>query len=589
MLDPKAHADWQVAQDAEKTMKDIETLGREFGLKGRELLPYGHFMGKVDAAAVLKRLEGRPNGKFIDVTAITPTALGEGKSTTTIGLLQGLGKRGKRASAAIRQPSGGPTMGVKGSAAGGGLSQCIPLSPYSLGLTGDINAVVNAHNLAMVALTARMQHERNYTDEKLLKLSGQPRLDIDPTRPTMGWVMDFCCQALRNVIIGIPGEGGDKDGYMMRSHFAIAVSSEVMAILAIARDLKDMRERMGKIIVAYDKSGRPVTTADLKVDGAMTAWMAEAAKPSLIQSIEGQPVLVHAGPFANIAIGQSSVIADRLGVKLSDYHVTESGFGADIGYEKFWNLKYHYSALAPDAAVIVATIRALKNHGGAPDPRPGFIPKDYSQENVDLVEAGCANLLHHVGIVRKSGVPPVVCINAFVSDTAAEIAKVKELCEAAGARTVVSRHWELGGEGALELADAVIDCCAEKNAFKPLYPWSTPYRERIELIAKEVYGADGVDFSPLAEKRLAGLEKETKPEETALCMVKTSASLSDDPALKGAPKGWRLQVRDVLYYGGAGFIVPLAGAVSLMPGTGSSPGFRNVDVDVETGEVTGIF
>lgn len=362
-LDPKKHADWEIAQDAETRMKTVYQIGRDLGLLESELLPYGHVMGKVDYRSVLGRLDNRPNGKYIDVTAITPTPLGEGKSTTTIGLVQGLGRRGKRSSAAIRQPSGGPTMGVKGSAAGGGLSQCIPLTQYSLGFTGDINAVMNAHNLAMVALTSRMQHERNYDDEKLLKMSHMERLNIDPTNVNMGWVMDFCCQSLRNIVIGMDGVNGKSDGFMMRSRFDIAVSSEVMAILAVARDLKDMRERMGKIIVAYDRNGRPVTTADLEVDGAMTAWMAEAVNPNLIQTIEGQPVFVHAGPFANIAIGQSSVIADRVGLKLSDYHVTESGFGADIGYEKFWNLKCHYSGLAPDAAVVVATIR------GAEEPR----------------------------------------------------------------------------------------------------------------------------------------------------------------------------------------------------------------------------
>ena len=350
VLDPKKHADWEIAQDAETRMKTVQQLGRDMGLLDKELLPYGHVMGKVDYRAVLERLGDKPNGKYVDVTAITPTPLGEGKSTTTIGLVQGLGRRNKRASAAIRQPSGGPTMGVKGSAAGGGLSQCIPLTQYSLGFTGDINAVMNAHNLAMVALTSRMQHERNYNDEKLLKLSGMPRLNIDPTNVNMGWVMDFCCQSLRNIIIGMDGTNGRSDGFMMRSRFDIAVSSEVMAILAIAKDLKDLRQRMGKIIVAYDRDGKPVTTADLEVDGAMTAWMVEAINPNLIQTIEGQPVFVHAGPFANIAIGQSSVIADRIGLKLNEYHVTESGFGADIGYEKFWNLKCHYSGLTPDAA-----------------------------------------------------------------------------------------------------------------------------------------------------------------------------------------------------------------------------------------------
>ncbi|WP_165076800.1 MULTISPECIES: formate--tetrahydrofolate ligase [unclassified Desulfovibrio] len=590
MLDPKGHADWEIAQEAEKTMKTISQIGRDLGLEESELLPYGHYMGKVDFRKVLDRLDDRPNGKYIDVTAITPTPLGEGKSTTTIGLVQGLGRRGKRASAAIRQPSGGPTMGVKGSAAGGGLSQCIPLTQYSLGFTGDINAVMNAHNLAMVALTSRMQHERNYDDEKLLSLSKMPRLNIDPTNVNMGWVMDFCCQELRNIITGIDGVNGKSDGFMMRSRFDIAVSSEVMAILAISRDLADMRRRMGKIIVAYDRAGKPVTTADLEVDGAMTAWMVEAINPNLIQTIEGQPVFVHAGPFANIAIGQSSVIADRVGLKLSDYHVTESGFGADIGYEKFWNLKCHYSGLSPDAAVIVATVRALKSHGGAPVPVPGRpLPREYSEENVGYVEAGSCNLLHHIESVKKSGVSPVVCINAFVTDTPAEIARVRELCEAAGARVALSRHWELGGEGALELADAVMDACNEKTDFKPLYSWDMPFRERIELVAREIYGADGVDFSGEAEAKLQKIQEREDADEFGLCMVKTHLSLSDDPTLKGAPKGWRLKIRDVLIYGGAGFVVPVSGKITLMPGTGSNPAFRRVDVDTETGRVKGIF
>ena len=590
MLDPKAHADCEIAQEAEKTMKTISQIGRDLGLEESELLPYGHYMGKVDFRKVLDRLADRPNGKYVDVTAITPTPLGEGKSTTTIGLVQGLGRRGKRASAAIRQPSGGPTMGVKGSAAGGGLSQCIPLTQYSLGFTGDINAVMNAHNLAMVALTSRMQHERNYDDEKLLSLSRMPRLNIDPTNVNMGWVMDFCCQELRNIITGIDGVNGKSDGFMMRSRFDIAVSSEVMAILAISRDLADMRRRMGKIIVAYDRAGRPVTTADLEVDGAMTAWMVEAINPNLIQTIEGQPVFVHAGPFANIAIGQSSVIADRVGLKLSDYHVTESGFGADIGYEKFWNLKCHYSGLAPDAAVVVATVRALKSHGGAPVPVPGRpLPREYAEENVGFVEAGCCNLLHHIESVKKSGVSPVVCINAFVTDTPAEIAKVRELCEAAGARVAVSRHWELGGEGALELADAVMDACNEKTEFTPLYSWDMPFKERIELVAREIYGADGVDFSGEAEAKLQKIQEREDADELGLCMVKTHLSLSDDPNLKGAPKGWRLKIRDVLIYGGAGFVVPVSGKITLMPGTGSNPAFRRVDVDTETGRVKGIF
>jgi len=589
-LDPRKHQDWEIAFDAEKRMKTVYELGDALGLKNAELLPYGHYMGKIDFMPVMDRLQDRPNGKYIDVSAITPTPLGEGKSTSTIGLVQGLGRRGMRSSAAIRQPSGGPTMGVKGSAAGGGRSQCIPLTQYSLGFTGDINAVMNAHNLAMVALTSRMQHERNYSDEKLLRMSGMDRLNVDPTRVEMGWVMDYCCQALRNIIIGIDGVNGQRDGFMMRSRFDISVSSEVMAILAVANDLADLRERVGKIIVAFDKFGKPITTTDLEVAGAMTAWLVEAIKPNLIQSLEGQPILVHAGPFANIAIGQSSVIADRVALKLSDYHVTESGFGADIGFEKFWNLKCHYSGLTPDAAVVVATIRALKCHGGAPVPMPGKkLPDAYAGENVEWVEKGCANLLHHIDIVKKSGVSPVVCINAFVSDTKAEINKVRELCEAAGARVALSKHWEYGGEGGLELADAVMDACEDKNEFTPLYSWDMPMRRRIEKVATEVYGADGVDYSFDAASRLEQIEKDSELSGYGLCMVKTHLSLSDDPALKGVPKGWRLKIRDVLTFGGAGFIVPVAGSISLMPGTGSNPSFRRIDVNTETGRVEGLF
>ncbi len=589
-LDPTKHADWEIAQDAEKDMLTIYEIGEKLGLTKEELLPQGHYIAKIDFRAVLERLKDKPDGKYIDVTAITPTPLGEGKSTSSMGLVQGLGKLGKNVCAAIRQPSGGPTMNIKGSAAGGGLAQCIPLTPFSLGFTGDINAIMNAHNLAMVALTSRLQHERNYTDEQLERLSGMKRIDIDPTRVEMGWIMDFCCQSLRNIIIGIDGVNGKSDGFMMKSKFGIAVSSEVMAILAVAKDLKDMRERMGKIVVAYTKKGKPVTTEDLQVAGAMTAWMVDALNPSLIQTLEGQPVLVHAGPFANIAIGQSSIIADRVGLKLADYHVTESGFGADIGFEKFWNLKCRFSGLKPDCAVVVATIRALKCHGGAPVPVPGKpMPEEYNTESVEWVEKGCANLIHHIRNVRKAGISPVVCINAFYSDTDAEIAKVRELSEAEGARVALSRHWEQGGDGAIEFAETVIEACEEKTEFKFLYELDMPLKERIELIAKEVYGADGVDYSNEANASLARIQADPELAKLGMCMVKTHLSLSDNPALKGVPTGWRLMIREVLTYGGAGFIVPVAGTISLMPGTGSNPAFKRVDVDCETGKVQGVF
>jgi len=589
-LDPTKHADWEIAQDAEKNMKTVYEIAESFGLTKEELLPQGHYFGKIDYRAVLDRLKDKPNGKYVDVTAITPTPLGEGKSTSTMGLVQGLGKIGKNVSAAIRQPSGGPTMNIKGSAAGGGLAQCIPLTPFSLGLTGDINAIMNAHNLAMVALTSRMQHERNYNDEQLERLSKMKRLDIDPTKVEMGWIIDFCCQALRNIIIGIDGVNGKFDGFMMKSKFGIAVSSEVMAILAVATSLKDMRERMGKIVVAYDKKGKPITTEDLQVAGAMTAWMVEALNPNLLQTLEGQPVIVHAGPFANIAIGQSSIVADQVGLKLADYHVTESGFGADIGFEKFWNLRCRFSNLVPDAAVVVATIRALKCHGGAPVPVPGkAMPEEYGRENVEWVEKGCANLIHHINNVRKAGISPVVCINAFYTDTDAEIAKVRELAEAAGAKVALSRHWEKGGDGAIEFAEAVVEACEEKTDFKFLYELDMPISERIEKIATEVYGADGVDYSNEAKTQLDRIQNDPELSKLGLCMVKTHLSLSDNPAIKGVPKGWRLAIREVLTYGGAGFIVPVAGTISLMPGTGSNPAFRRVDVDVETGKVEGVF
>lgn len=588
-IDPTKHADWEIAEAAEKNMKTSQQLAEELGIKNEELLPHGHYVAKVDYARVLERLKNKPDGKFIEVTAITPTPLGEGKSTTTMGLLQGIGKRGKNVTACIRQPSGGPTMNIKGSAAGGGLSQCIPLTEFSLGLTGDINAVMNAHNLAMVALTARMQHEFNYTDEQLAKRKLK-RLNIDPKNVEMGWVMDFCAQALRNMIIGI---GGKMDGFMMPSKFAIAVSSEVMAILSIFSDLADFRKRIGGIVVAHDKSGKSVTTEDLEVAGAMTAWMREAINPNMLQSIEGQPCFVHAGPFANIAVGQSSVVADKMCLKLADYHITESGFGADIGFEKFWNVKCRYSGNIPNVSVITATIRALKHHGvaaGAPPVAPGRpIPKEYFEENLKWLEDGMKNVIHHIGIVKKAGINPVVCINRFHTDTDAEIKLTKKMCEEAGARVAVSEHWKYGGKGAIDLADAVLDACNDKVNFKFLYKMETPLRKRVELIAKEVYGASGVSYSPEATAKTERFENDPKFRDYTTMMVKTHLSLSHDPTIKGVPNGWTLHIRDFLIYGGARFICPVAGNISLMPGTSSDPAYRRVDVDVNTGKVKGLF
>lgn len=584
--DPTKLADWQISEEAEKNMPTPEEWREKLGLQKDEILPMGRLC-KVDFLKVINRLKDRPDGKYIEVTAITPTPLGEGKTTTSIGLMEGLGKRGLNVGGALRQPSGGPTMNVKGTAAGGGNALLIPMTEFSLGLTGDINDIMNAHNLAMVALTARMQHERNYNDEQLQRLTRMRRLDIDPTRVEMGWVIDFCAQSLRNIIIGI---GGRQDGFMMQSKFSIAVSSECMAILSIAKDLADLKERLNNITVAFDKSGKPVTTRDLEVGNAMTAFMRNTINPTLMCTAEYNPCFVHAGPFANIAIGQSSIIADRIGLKLFDYHVTESGFGADIGFEKFWNVKCRLSGLKPHVSVLTTTVRALKMHGGGPKVVPGRpLPEEYTKENVELVEKGCANMIHMINIIRKSGINPVVCINRFYTDTKAEVAVIKKAAEAAGARCAESEHWLKGGEGALELADAVIDACNDKNDFKFLYPLEMKLRDRVAIIAKEVYGADGVSWTPEAEAKAKMLEDDPKYADYATMMVKTHLSLSHDPTLKGVPKGWILPIRDVLIYSGAKFLCPVAGTISLMPGTSSDPAFRRIDVDTATGKVIGLF
>jgi formate--tetrahydrofolate ligase len=578
--------DWQISAAAEQQMPSPRDWQERLGLQQDEVIPMGR-LAKLDFLKIIQRLHSRPDGKYIEVTAITPTPLGEGKSTTSLGLMEGLGKRGKNVGGCLRQPSGGPTMNVKGTAAGGGNALLIPMTELSLGLTGDINDIANAHNLAMVALTARMQHERNYGDEQLAKLSKMRRLDIDSTRVEMGWAMDFCAQALRNILIGM---GGKQDGFMMQSKFGITSSSELMAILAIITDLADLRKRLGEITVAYDKQGRPVTTSDLEVAGAMTAWMRNTINPTLCSTAEYQPCMVHAGPFANIAVGQSSIIGDRLGLKMFDYHVTESGFAADIGFEKFWNVKCRCSGLQPFVSVLTTTIRALKMHGGGPRVAPGLpLAEEYTKENLCLLEKGLPNLLHHLGIIRRSGINPVVCINCFHTDTKEEIAMVRRAVESAGARCAVAEHWAKGGEGALELADAVLDACREEVNFRFLYPLEMKLRDRVELIAKEVYGAEGVEWMPEAEAKSKMFESDPKYADFATMMVKTHLSLSHDPALKGVPKGWVLPIRDVLVYSGARFLCPCAGAISLMPGTSSNPGFRHVDVDVKTGKVTGLF
>jgi len=578
--------DWQISEASEANMPTPDEWREKLGLEKDEIIPFGR-TPKLDFMKIIDRLKDKPDGKYIEVTAITPTPLGEGKSTTSCGLMEGMGKRGLNVGGALRQPSGGPTMNVKGTAAGGGNALLIPMTEFSMGLTGDINDIMNAHNLAMVALTSRMQHERNYNDEQLARLTGMRRLDVDPNRVEMGWIIDFCAQSLRNMVIGL---GGRMDGYLMQSKFGIAVSSELMAMLSIVRDLKDLRERMGNITVAFDKSGKPVTTGDLEVGGAMTAWMRNTINPTLMCTVEYQPCMVHAGPFANIAVGQSSIISDRIGLKMFDYHITESGFAADIGFEKFWNVKCRLSGLKPHVSVLTSTIRALKMHGGGPKVVAGKpLPDEYTKEDLGLLEKGLANMVHHINTIRASGINPVVCVNCFHTDTKAEIAMVRKAAEAAGARCAVSTHWADGGDGALELADVVKEACDDTNDFKFLYPIETKLRDRVDKIAKVVYGADGVSWTPDAEAKAKMLEADPKYDDYATMMVKTHLSLTHDPVLKGVPKGWILPIRDVLIYSGSKFLCPCAGAITLMPGTSSNPAFRKVDVDVDTGKVMGLF
>ena len=579
-------ADWQISEAAEENMPTPEEWRDKLGLEADEIIPQGRLC-RLDFMKIIDRLKDKPDGKYIEVTAITPTPLGEGKSTTSCGLMEGMGKRGVNVGGVLRQPSGGPTMNIKGTAAGGGNSLLIPMTEFSMGLTGDINDIMNAHNLAMVAVTSRMQHERNYNDEQLARLTRMPRLDVDPTRVEMGWIMDYCAQSLRNIIIGL---GGRYDGFTMQSKFGIAVSSELMAILSIVYDLKDLREKLNNITVAFDKTGKPVTTGDLEVGNAMTAWMRNTINPTLMCTAEYQPCMVHAGPFANIAVGQSSIIGDRVGLKIFDYNVTESGFGADIGFEKFWNVKCRYSGLKPHVSVLTSTIRALKMHGGGPKVVAGLpLPEEYTKEGLGVLEKGVANMVHHINTIRQSGINPVVCINRFHADTDAEVAMVRKAAEDAGARCAESTHWANGGDGALEFADAVIEACESEPEFKFLYPLETKLRDRVELIAKNVYGADGVAWTPVAEAKAKMLEADSQYDDYTTMMVKTHLSLTHDPAVKGVPKGWTLPIQDVLIFSGAKFLCPCCGTISLMPGTSSDPAYRRVDVDVDTGKVTGLF
>ena len=475
---------------------------------------------------------------------------------------------------------------LKAREAGGGQSKCVPHDLISLGLTGDIDAVTNAHNLSMVALTSRLQHEYNYSDE-VLNSKNITRLNIDPHNITINWAIDFCAQALRNIIIGM----GDKhDGLMIKSGFQISVSSELMAILSVSNSLKDMRKRISKIIVAYSKKGEPITTNALEVDGAMTAILAKTLYPNLIQTIEGQPMLMHSGPFANIALGQSSILADYLGLKLADFHVTESGFAADIGFEKFWNIKCRMSGLVPDCVVLVATIRALKSHGGKLHDDSGKeTPGNFTEPNESLLEKGLENLWAHIDIVKQSGISPIVCLNHFADDDPVELDYVMKVLKDKSIQCVTSKHWEHGGEGAIDLAEVVVQACNASSNFAYLYPAEIAVEDKINRIATHVYGAKEVSFSPAAKKQLKRINDSEELRHLHVCMSKTPLSLSDNPNIKGRPLGWRLFVRDIQIFQGAGIIVPITGNLKLLPGTSSDPSFRRIDVDTESGEILGLF
>jgi formate--tetrahydrofolate ligase len=555
------------------TPRPIVDIARELGLRDEEIEPYGSAKAKITLEGI-ERLEAeRPRGKYVLVTAISPTPLGEGKSTTTVGLAQGLNRIGRKAAVCIRQPSLGPVFGIKGGAAGGGRSQVIPMEDFNLHLTGDVHAIGAAHNLGAAFIDNHLHHGN--------------ALGIDPLNVLWPRVLDISDRALRKVVIGL---GGRENGYPRETEFVITVASEVMAVLALASDLADLRARLGRMVLATTRDGRPITAEDLKVAGAMAVLLKDAIKPNLLQTLEGGPAFVHCGPFANIAHGNNSVLADRIALATNEVVCTEAGFGADMGAEKFFDIKCRASGLRPDAAVVVATIRALKMHGGVGKIVAGK-PLDPAllEENVAAVTAGAANLAKQIENVRLYNVPVVVAINSFPTDTPAEVEAIKAVSLAAGARdAVVADHWAKGGEGAAELASAVW-AAAEEGApdFKLLYTDETPLVSKIEVIATQVYGADGVDLSPAAAKQLAQYESlgfGTLP----ICMAKSQYSLSHDASLKGRPTGWRLPIREVRLSAGAGFVTPLAGEMRTMPGLPSKPGGENIDLDPD-GDIVGLF
>ena len=560
-------SDLEIAQKAK--LRKIEDVAAEAGIKRDELELFGDYKAKVKLD-ILERLADRPSGKYIDVTAITPTPLGEGKTVSTIGSTQALCAIGKKAIVCIRQPSLGPVFGIKGGAAGGGYSQIVPMEDFNLHLTGDVHAVSIAHNLGAAFLDNALKRKN--------------RLNIDPETITWNRVVDLNDRwALEQIVVGL-GEG-----FVRKSGFDISVASELMAVLGLSNDLKDLRRRVGRCVVGYTYDGKPVTTEDLKCAGAMTVLLRDALKPNLMQTLEGGPAFVHTGPFANIAHGNSSILADKMAIKLADYVVTESGFGADIGMEKFMDIKCRVSGLVPNAVLLVATVRALKMHSGDFTVVAGKpLPPELVKENPDSVARGCENLAKHIENVALFGVPSVVCVNRFTDDKESEIDVIRERALAAGAeRVVTSEVWARGGSGGRELAEALVDACEKPARFKHLYPVDASIRRKIETIATKVYGASGVEFSPVAAKKIKLFTK-LGYDKLPICMAKTHLSLSHDPTLKGRPSGFVLPVRDIRPSLGAGFLYPLCGDMRTIPGLPSTPAGEVVDID-DKGNVVGLF
>jgi formyltetrahydrofolate synthetase len=613
-------SDIEIAQEAK--MRPILEVARDLGLSEDDLDAYGKYKAKVHLD-VLERLADRPNGKYVDVTAITPTPLGEGKTVTTIGLSQGLAYLGEKILTCIRQPSQGPTFGIKGGAAGGGYSQVVSMEDFNLHLTGDIHAVGAAHNLLSAAVDNRLQKEARWSTNFLAKalcpddqytssmrrrldklgiqserpsdLSAEDkermfRLDIDPYGIQWRRVVDVSDASLRNIVVGI---GTVNDGPPRQSGYDITVASEIMAALALCSGLEDLRERMGRIIIGTNKKNEPITAEDLNVAGAMTVLLKDAIMPNLMQTLMGSPAFVHCGPFANIAQGNNSILADKIALKLmgpDGYVVTESGFGADCGMEKFFDIKCRVSGLVPNCVVLVCTVRALKMHGGGPKVVAGKpLDKAYTQENLELLEKGLPNLLQHIENVLKFGVPVVVAINRFKDDTDAEIALIRKRAQETGAEdAVVSTVWADGAAGGADLAKAVMAACEKPSNFRFLYPDEYSIKQKIETIATEIYRADGVTYTPEAEEKIK-LFTNMGLSHLPLCMAKTHLSFTHDPTLKGAPRGWVLPVTDVRASVGAGFLYPLCGTMRTMPGLPSRPAFTDVDLDLKTGRVVGLF